>query len=117
MDVKDLYSEIDGDYDELINRLGSDKIINTLLKLFVSDENFSNLNMCMCGKDYEGAFRAVHGLKGLCANLSIKNLGNLTSRLTECLRDGVDIAGAVEIYPQVCSEYGRVLQIVENYIQ
>lgn len=117
MDIRELYSEIDGNYDELIGRLGSEKIVNTLLKLFVSDESFQNLNSSMCEKDYVGAFRAVHGLKGLCANLSIKKLEDLAAELTEYLRNETDINGAEEIFPQVCAEYGRVLNIIESYIQ
>lgn len=117
MDVRELYKEIDGDYDELIGRLGSDKIVNTLLKLFVSDANFQGLGKSMEEKDYTGAFRAAHGLKGLCANLSIKNLGDLISKLTECLRDEADIKGAEELLPLVSAEYDRILTVINSFLE
>jgi len=117
MDVITLYEQIGGNYSELVGRLGSDKLVNRLLTLFIEDGGFGILKSGMAENDYDTAFRGAHGLKGLCANLAITEMGKTVSEMTECLRNSSDINRAKEILPVLEEEYCKVTSLIGEYLK
>ncbi len=70
----------------LAHFMGRQELLFRFLKQFLSDENYNNMAVCMEKEDYEGAFRAAHNLKGICANLSLVKLQGVINEQTELLR-------------------------------
>lgn len=112
MDVKEFYQLTGDGYQEAIGRLMNEQLILKFLKSFLSDDTMANLNKFMEEKDYEAAFRAAHTLKGVTANLSLMDLNKAAVEITEMLRNGKDIDGAVNYLPQVKAAYDKVAELI-----
>lgn len=86
MTVKELYDAIGGSYDTIISRLKTEEKVEKYLKLFLEDESYELLQKSLEQNDVEGAFRAVHNLKGVCQNMAFDTLYQASSEMTELLR-------------------------------
>lgn len=87
MNINLFYEEMGLDSKNVLNRLGSEALILKYLRKFCSDESLSALIENFDAKNYSEAFRAAHTMKGICLNLDIMPLVNLTKELTELLRN------------------------------
>lgn len=88
MTVQELYASIDGDYSEAIGRLRSEKLISRFVVKFLDDSSCGELIDAWARGDEEATFKAAHTAKGVCANLSLTKLADLSSSITEALRPG-----------------------------
>ena len=86
MNLEKLYKEIHGDYAEAKARLMSDRLVEKFVLKFLTDPSMQQLRDAIASGDHDVAFRAVHTLKGVAANLSFTELWNAASALTEQLR-------------------------------
>ncbi len=57
-----------------------------LVKTVPGNEGFANLRDAVAAGDYEAAFQAAHGLKGITTNLSLDSLSKPVIEITEHLR-------------------------------
>ncbi|MBQ4450179.1 MAG: Hpt domain-containing protein [Prevotella sp.] len=64
----------------------TDRLVEKFVLKFPSDSSMQQLRDAIASEDYEVAFRAVHTLKGVAANLSFTELWKAASALTEQLR-------------------------------
>ncbi|MGN0401475.1 MAG: Hpt domain-containing protein [Acetatifactor sp.] len=99
MELRQVYEQLNGDYDSVLSRLMTEeRIVKYLLKFL--DQNMDILILkALETEDYETAFREAHNLKGVCANLNLDRLEVSASALTEALRRGKpegDISSLVE---------------------
>ena len=113
MTVRTCYEEAGADYDSLLKRYRSDKLLEKYLRRFLDDISFMQLQKAMEQEDTEGAFEAVHNLKGISLNMDFGKLYEVCSALTELLRDGRKRDCSRE-YAAVAAEYKRVYEIVER---
>lgn len=104
MELKECFDVFGGGYDDVMGRMLTEARVKKFLLMFLNDKSFNDLETAMENGDYDTAFRAAHTLKGLCANLGIKNLGEISSEITEALR-AKDIDTAVKLLPQVAQCY------------
>ena len=88
MSLKDCYTALGGDFNEVLGRLRSERMIQKFVLKFLNDGSFDNLCAAMDAGNTEEAFRAAHTMKGVCQNLSFTKLGKSSSELTEALRGG-----------------------------
>ena len=86
--VRTCYEEAGADYDSLLKRYRSDKLLEKYLWRFLEDTSFARLQDSMEKGDITGAFDAVHDLKGISLNMELKELYAKCAELTELLRDG-----------------------------
>lgn len=86
MDIRMFYSGLGADYNNVLNRLGSEALIKKYLTKFSDDDSFSVLQECISTQNYTDAFRAAHTMKGVCLNLELTPLSALAAQLTEQLR-------------------------------
>lgn len=86
MDLKEMYDEIGGNYNEAKSRLMNDALIEKFALKYEADGTFEELKQAVSEKDIEKSFRAAHTLKGVAANLSFNELAKAASELTEQLR-------------------------------
>lgn len=88
MDLKECYVAFDGDYEGVISRLRSEKMVRKFALKFLKDTSYDLLVRSLQDENYEEAFRAAHTIKGVCQNLGFSRLGDSSSRLTDALRGG-----------------------------
>ena len=86
MNLEKLYKEIHGDYAVAMARLMYDRLVEKFVLKFLSDPSMQQLRDAIASGEHDVAFRAVHTLKGVAANLSFTELWKAASALTEQLR-------------------------------
>lgn len=74
--------------DALLRLNGNTKLFKRILGRYLKDVHYDNALEAFRTNDLEGAFRAVHTLKGVAGNLSVVPLYEAASSMTECLRVG-----------------------------
>ncbi len=114
MSLKDCYNALEGDFDEVLGRLRSERMIQKFVLKFLDDASFENL--CTALKDGNGdeAFRAAHTIKGVCQNLSFTKLGKSSSELTEALRGGFN-PHAESLAEQVKNDYQQTVAAIREF--
>lgn len=88
MTLQECYAAMGGNYDEVLGRLRSDRLIQKFVLKFADDGSYQLLVDSMASKNYEEAFRAAHTIKGVCQNLGLTRLLASSSQLSEALRHG-----------------------------
>lgn len=113
MDLKSFYSNVGGDYDVMMGRMGNkeERIVKFLNK-FVNDPSFENLKEALAAGNAEEAFRAAHTIKGVALNLELMDLQASSGRLTDILRDGEIPGTAQEILAQVEKDYQKATECI-----
>lgn len=105
MDLKACYEALGGDYESVLGRLRSDRMITKFCLKFLDDKSCESLVEAVERKDAETAFRAAHTIKGICQNLSFDRLYESSHVLAECLRGGAWDEAAVAMTEQVKADY------------
>ncbi len=105
MNIKECYSALGGNYDEVLGRFLSEDRVKKFALKFLNDKSFENLGNGLKEKNYDEAFRAAHTIKGICQNLSFTRLYTSASSITEELR--------AEKYDNISSFYDKVK---EDYV-
>lgn len=88
MDLKELYDQIGGNYQETISRLPSEPMVKKFVLKYPADPTYAQLQAAIAQKDWKTAFRAAHTLKGVAQNLGFDRLYTAVFALTEQLRGG-----------------------------
>lgn len=74
MTIEECYVKMGANYQDVIKRLPSAKMIEKFALKFKDDTSFQELEMALNEKQVELAFRAAHTLKGVCMNLGFDHL-------------------------------------------
>ena len=114
MTLQECYNTLGGDYQDVMNRLRSERLVQKFVLKFLDDGSFALLTGAMETGDQETAFRAAHTIKGMCQNLSFTKLAASSSQLTEVLRAG-DMAGAQGMIGGVSEDYERTVQAIRGF--
>jgi len=112
MNLIEFYKEVGGDYATISANL-KDELIYRLLKMFLDDKSFSELQKGIEEKDAELAFRGIHSLKGVSLNLGLNDLAEASSKLTEDLR-GRKLENYLDNYALVIDEYNKVINTIKQ---
>lgn len=88
MTLRECYDRMGANYEEVLGRLRSEKLIQKFALKFLDDTSYDLLVTSMEAKDYAEAFRGAHTIKGVCSNLGFTGLLASSSALTEALRGG-----------------------------
>ena len=81
MTLRECYAALGGNYDDVVGRLRSERMVRKFVLKFLQDGS-------MAEENYSEAFRAAHTIKGICQNLGLSRLQDSSSRLCESLRNG-----------------------------
>ena len=109
MTIRECYEAANSNFDEVLARLGSERLIQKFALKFLDDTSYQELLDSMREADGEKAFRAAHTLKGVCLNLGFTALGQVSSVLTEALRPNKDTTGCEAMLADVTAEYDRLV--------
>ena len=114
MSLKECYIALGGDYDDVISRLRTEKLVQKFVLKFLNDPSYDNLCKALEAEDYEEAFRASHTIKGVCQNLSFTTLQKSSGELTEALRNGwtPEAEGLIQ---QVKADYQQVVAAIQAF--
>ena len=113
MTLKECYAAIGGNYDEVIGRLRSEKLVQKFVLKFLNDGSYQLLQDSLTKEDYEEAFRAAHTIKGVCQNLAFNKLGESSEKLTESLRGGWSEA-VPALASQVTADYQQTIAALHD---
>ena len=105
MNLQECYRALEGDYDGVLGRLRTERMITKFVLKFLDDKSCENLMDAIARKDAETAFRAAHTIKGICQNLSFDRLYRSSHDLAECLRGGAWDEAAVGMAERVKADY------------
>ncbi len=101
---------------EVVNRLGGDaETVKLFLSKFKDDKTFEGFKKALDEGDTPVAFRAVHTLKGVCANLGLENLYKKAYDVTEMLRAG-NLEEAREAYPSLEELYNNAIEEINELV-
>ena len=118
MELKEVYEKIGGDYDDVVRRLMGEKLVRKFLLKFLDDKSYVDLERTLSEGDYKEAFRAAHTLKGVCQNLSLISLYQVSSQLTEELRnEDTAVLGNPNIsdyMSKVTAEYHKTIEAIQE---
>lgn len=112
MDIRECYDKMGGDFNDVMQRLGSESFIKRFAVKFLDDTSFQTLLDGIESKDAELAFRGAHTLKGVCANLGFAKLYEASSNLTEILR-GRELVGYEEALSEVDKQYQITVEMIK----
>lgn len=98
MELKEFFSQVGGEYEQVLDRLPSEAMVLRFLNKFTLDPSYGQLKAALEAEDIATAFRAAHTLKGTAATLGLDALAAAASELTEALwgADQMPNAGLVE---------------------
>ena len=116
MTVQECYNKMHGNYSEVLERLGMDRIIEKFLLKFPQDESMNQLRSAIQEGDIEGSFKAAHTLKGVAANLAFTELQKATDVLTEQLRPKNEPADPT-LVAAVEKAYNDTITAIEEFQQ
>lgn len=114
MNLNECYKNLGGDFDAVLGRLRSEKMIEKFIFKFLDDRSFSELSSALASKNVQEAFRAAHTLKGVCQNLSFTLLGASAEQITETLRAG-ELERAFEFFKMLSEDYDKTANAINEY--
>ena len=114
MSLKSCYEALGGNYDEVLGRLRSERIVQKFVLKFLDDGSYAELLTAMDAKDGEVAFRAAHTIKGVCLNLGFTELFKSSERLCETLRGGWTDE-ALPLLNPVKEDYRRTADAIQAF--
>lgn len=114
MTLRECYDALEGDYEDVMGRLRTEKLVQKFVLKFPGDGSYDLLTRSMEAGEYEEAFRAAHTLKGVGQNLGFNKLYGSSHLLTEALR-GNDIEAAKPLYEQVRADYAQTVNAIRAY--
>jgi HPt (histidine-containing phosphotransfer) domain-containing protein len=103
------------DWDEILDRfMGNEDLIARFMFKFLNDQSMNDLTKYLAEGNVSEAFKAVHTLKGVGANLGLKGFLTPVCELTEILRAG-SMNGYKEKYDLIKPKYDSLIAILQKY--
>ena len=114
MTLQECYAAMGGDYEGVMGRLRSERMVQKFVLKFLADGSYDLLLSSAAAADWQEAFRAAHTIKGVCQNLSFTSLYEVSNRLNEALRNGPtpEAPGLVE---EVKAEYDKTVSAIRAF--
>lgn len=114
MNLKECYGALGGDYDDVLGRLRTEKLVQKFVLKFLNDKSYELLCSSLETGNYEEAFRASHTIKGVCQNLSFTRLYESSHELTEALRTGWS-EEAAQLAERVRADYTQTAAAIREF--
>ncbi len=114
MTLQECYAALEGNYDDVIGRLRSERLVQKFVLKFIDDGSFKLLEDSLRTQNIQEAFRAAHTIKGMCQNLSFTRLQNSSTALTEELRGG-NPPSDPSLFEKVAEDYQMTVAAIEAF--
>ena len=103
------------DWEDVHNRfMGNEDLIAKFMIRFLGDPSMDSLSKYLGEDNVSEAFKAVHALKGVSANLGLKGFYSQVYDLTEILRAG-SMKGYEPYYDHIKLKYDDLIGILNKY--
>jgi HPt (histidine-containing phosphotransfer) domain-containing protein len=119
MTLQELYTAIDGDYDQAVRVLRMDKLIDKHIRKLANNGVVDALLQAGRTMDPAALFETAHAVKGVCANLGLVRLSEMASEITEEFRPGNprnlsddDVAGKLA---EIEAFYQKTVSAIQRY--
>jgi len=119
MTLQELYTKIDGDYEQVCRVLRLDKLIDKHIRKFAHNELVDQLNNAKADLNPTDIFEITHALKGVSANLGLSGINRLSSEITEDFRPGnqrklsdEEVRNKID---EINSEFLKIVDVVKEY--
>lgn len=116
MTIKECYSAMNADFEDVMSRLLTEQRVAKFVQRFPADTSHQLLLDSFAANDIETAFRASHTLKGTAANLGFSGLFDKSSAVCEDLRHGNPSANIAEMIKDCTEEYNHTISVINDYI-
>jgi len=116
MTLQECYAALEGDYQGVLGRLTSERMVQKFVLKFLNDGSYDLLLRSMAEENWQEAFRAAHTIKGVCQNLDFTRLYRSSCQLSEALRGGYT-PEADALAEQVKAEYQQTAQAIRDIYQ
>ena len=119
MTIQECYQKLGGEFAQVEKRLPSVGLVRKFIVKFLDDDSYSNLCLAMQNGQWEEAFRAVHTLKGVSANLGFSRLLASAGALAELLRAETEtIPGrTADLLEEVKQDYELTVSVIRAYLE
>ena len=114
MELKQIYEQVQGDYESVTRRLLTEERIKKYLLKFMDSHMDVVIQEALEQKDFETAFREAHGLKGVCANLNLDKLAISAGALAEVLREGEPKGDITHLVQSMQSDYEMTIRVLNH---
>lgn len=114
MTTRECYELMGADYDNVLERLMTEKLVKKFLYKFADTRDMEELKASLAAGDCSTAFRMAHNLKGVCANLGITRLSASSSELCEELRDGNYTDRVEPLLAAVTADYEETIAAIKR---
>ena len=114
MTLQECYAALEGDYQGVLGRLTSERMVQKFVLKFLNDGSFGLLVRSMEEENYQEAFRAAHTIKGVCQNLDFTRLYRSSCQLSEALRNGVT-PEAPSLLERVKADYAQTVAAIRAF--
>ena len=114
MTLQECYAALEGDYQGVLGRLTSERMVQKFVLKFLNDGSYDLLLRSMAEENWQEAFRAAHTIKGVCQNLDFTRLHRSSSQLSEALRNGFT-PEAPALAEQVKEDYARTTAAIRAF--
>ncbi len=115
MTIKECYEIMNANYEEALNRLMTDALIERFVGKFLNDPSFNKLTAALEEENYEEAFNAAHTLKGVSQNMAFDALSAPVSALTEDLRSRQCSPNTASLYDETKKAYEHVIKTIQDF--
>ncbi|MBP5280226.1 MAG: Hpt domain-containing protein [Erysipelotrichaceae bacterium] len=119
MTLKELYEKIDGNYEQAINVLRVEKLIDKHIRRICGNEVITKLIEAKESLDPTALFEAGHALKGVCGNLGLTTMAQYASDISEEFRPGnerkMSDEQVREIIDQIEELYKKTCEAINEY--
>ena len=120
MTLQELYASIEGDYERARAYLRSERLIARVVCKFPDDTACPRLIAAWEAGDWDEAFSAAHEAKGVCANLYLTHLADLTSQICEALRHHSDRSARVDdidtLVADLRTQYTHTVEAIARFV-
>lgn len=118
MDLKEFYQGVGGDFENVLGRFGGmEAMVKRFLGKFAQDGSYQKLLDAVEQKDAKAIEAAAHTLKGVCSNLGISRLQELTEKIMFHVREGKPVDEVPAMLEPVKKEYKEVIGKLEKLLQ
>ena len=114
MTLQECYAALEGDYQGVLGRLTSERMVQKFVLKFLNDGSYDLLIRSLEEENYQEAFRAAHTIKGVCQNLDFTRLYRSSSQLSEALRNGFT-PEAPALAEQVKADYAQTVSAIRAF--
>lgn len=115
MTIEECYVKMGTNYQDVIKRLPSAKMIEKFALKCKDDTSFQELETALNEKQVELAFRAAHTLKGVCMNLGFDHLYKPSFEITESLRAS-NLELALQQFDAVKEQYTKTIDALNEFV-